>query len=101
MVYAVPIPLGFMNYNTANLEILNIVMLQRFWPHIRQTKLFFFCFGDTWQWLRFLPLAGLQYNTILATCNRNLWFIVTMFNIEFIFYHIPGAQNTVTDLFSH
>ena len=39
-----------------------------------------------------------DYN--LATCARNLWLIAALYNIDFIFSHIPGVENTVADLLS-
>ena len=44
--------------------------------------------------------TGRTRDTILATCSRNIWLIAALFNIDFIFSHIPGVQNTVTDLLS-
>ena len=44
--------------------------------------------------------TGKARDTTLATCARNLWLIAAMFNIDFIFSHIPGVQNSIADLLS-
>ena len=43
--------------------------------------------------------TGRTRDTILATCARNLSLIAAVFNIDFIFSHIPDIENTVADLF--
>ena len=44
--------------------------------------------------------TGKTRDKTLATCSRNLWLIAALFNIDFIFSHIPGFENTVADLLS-
>ena len=44
--------------------------------------------------------TGRTRDSVLATCARNLWLIAALFNIDFIFSHIPGVHNTVADLLS-
>ena len=36
----------------------------------------------------------------LATCARNIWFLMAQFNISADFVHIPGHENHVADLLS-
>ena len=47
-----------------------------------------------------MTLIGFCSDMVLAMCARNLWLIAAMFNIGFIFSHIPGVQNSVADLLS-
>ena len=98
MVYSLPIPLGFMKYIIIHLEILNIVVAAKIWAsHSSNQKIHIFC--DNMAVAEVLT-TGRTRETILATCSRNLWLIAALFNIDIIFSHIPGAENTVADLLS-
>ena len=62
MVYALSIPLGFMNYTIVHLEILNIVVAANIWAtHWSNRKIQVFV--TMWHWWSCLPLAkpGTQY----------------------------------------
>ena len=98
MVYALPIPLGFKGYTIVHLEILNIVVAAKIWAsHWADKKIQIFC--DNMAVVDVLN-TGKARDTTLATCARNLWLIAAMFNIDFIFSHIPGVQNSIADLLS-
>ena len=98
MVYSLPIPLGFMDYTIVHLEILNIVVAAKIWvTHWSNQKVQIFC--DNMAVVEVLT-TGKTRDKTLATCSRNLWLIAAIFNIDFIFSHIPGVKNTVADLLS-
>ena len=98
MVYALPIPLGFKGYSILHLEILNIVVAAKIWAsHWADKKIQIFC--DNMAVVDVLN-TGKARDTTLATCARNLWMTAATFNIDFIFSHIPGVQNSIADLLS-
>ena len=98
MVYSLPIPLGFMGYTIVHLEILNIVVAAKIWAtHWSNQRVQIFC--DNMAVVEVLT-TGKTRDTTLATCARNLWLIAAIFNIDFIFSHIPGVKNTLADLLS-
>ena len=39
-------------------------------------------------------------NAFLAACLRELWPLCTTHNIDFVYSHIPGSQNSIADLLS-
>ena len=79
-------------------EILNIVVAAKIWAtHWSNQKVQIFC--DNMAVVEVLT-SGKTRDTTLATCARNLWLIAVIFNIDFIFSHIPGVKNTVADLLS-
>ena len=96
MLYALPIPLGFKGYTIVHLEILNIVVAAKK-LHWAENKIQIYC--DNMAVVDILN-TGKARDITLATCARNLWLIAAMFNIDFIFSHIPGVQNSVADLLS-
>ena len=95
MVYSLPIPLGYMNYTIVHLEILNIVVAAKIWANDwANQKIQMFC--DNMAVVEVLT-TGKTRDTTLATCARNLWLIAALYNINFIFSHIPGVDNSVAD----
>ena len=98
MVYSLPIPLGFMNYTIVHLEILNIVAAAKIWAnHWSNQKIQIFY--DNMAIIEVLTTDKTRDPT-LATCSRNVWLIAALYNIDFIFSHIPGVENTIADLLS-
>ena len=88
-----------MDYTIVHLDILNIVVDAKIWAtHWSYKKIQIFC--DNMAVVEVLTTSKTR-DAILATCSRNLWLIAALFNIDFIFSHIPGIQNTVADLLSH
>ena len=73
-VYALPLPIGFMNLHITQLEMLNVVVA--------------------------ILKSGKTSDSFLATCARNIWLITAMFNIDIIIIHVPGVSNQVADLLS-
>ena len=98
MVYSLSIPLGFRDHTIAHLELLNIVVAAKIWAqHWSNQKIQIFC--DNMAVVEVLT-TGKTRDVILATCARNLWLIAALYNIDFLFSHIPGVENTVADLLS-
>ena len=98
MVYALKIPIGYNGYDICHLEMLNIVVASEIWAsHWRNKKIQIYC--DNMAVVQVLN-TGKARDAILATCARNIWLIVAMYNIDFIFSHISGQLNVVADLLS-
>ena len=97
-MYSLPIPLGFMKYTIVHLEILNIVVAAKIWANNwANQKIQIFC--DNMAVVEVLT-TGKTRDSTLATCARNLWLIAALYNINFTFSHIPGADNSLADLLS-
>ena len=98
MVYFIPIPKGYMSYNIAHLELLNLVVAFKFWRQGWANKCIqIHC--DT------RPVAdilryGRARDAILATCTRNVWLLTTIYNISLTVTHIDGCNNSVADFLS-
>ena len=87
-----------MKYTIVHLEILNIVVAAKIWAnHWANKKIQIFC--DNMAVVEVLT-TGKTRDKTLATCARNLWLIAALHNINFIFSHIPGVENSVADLLS-
>ena len=98
MVYALPIPKGYMNYNIAHLEILNIVVTRKVWAQYWANKrIKVHC--DNMAVVEVLRNGRARDNT-LALLARNIWLICAMFNIHITVLHIPGRSNVLADLLS-
>ena len=98
MVYALPIPKDFMNYNIAHLEILNIVVALKLWAQQWANKhIKVHC--DNMAVVEVLR-NGRARDNILALMARNIWLICAMFNIHITVLHIPGKINMLADLLS-
>ena len=95
-VYALPIPLGFKDYDIVHLEILNIVVALKIWANKwKDKKIEIKC--DNMAVVDVIR-SGRARDQILAKCARNIWLITSIFNINLVVNHIPGQENTVADL---
>ena len=97
-VYALPIPKNYMNYNIAQLEILNIVVALKVWgQNWANKRIQIFCDNravvDTLN-------SGRAKEDTLATCAHNIWLLTAMFNITLITSHVYGVRNATADLLS-
>ena len=97
-VYALPLPQNFMNYNIAQLKILNIVVALKVWgENWANKRIQIFCDNravvDTLN-------SGRAKDETLAMCARNIWLLAAMFNITFITFHVYGVKNATADLLS-
>ena len=98
MVYALPIPKDFMNYNIAHLEILNIVVALKDWAqHWANRRIKIHC--DNMAVVEVLR-NGRARDNILSLMARNIWLICAMLNIHIVVLHIPGKNNVLADLLS-
>ena len=79
-----------MNYNIAQLEILNIVVALKVWGQSWANKrIQIFC--DNRAVVATLNSCRARDET-LATCARNIWLLAAMFNITLITSHVYGTK---------
>ena len=98
MVYSLQIPKGFNNYTIVHLEILNIVVALKVWgPFWKNHAIEVKC--DNMAVVEVLN-TGRARDRMLATSARNIWLLTSMYNIDLVVTHIPGAKNVVADLLS-
>ena len=94
MVYALPLPAGFMHLHFTQLEMLNVVISLKVWANKRiQIN------WDNLVVVEFLK-SGITKDAFLAACARNVWLITAMYNIDIIVIHVTGVRNRVADLLS-
>ena len=98
MVYAFPIPEGYMNYNIAHLEILNIVVALRIWAKHWDNKRIK-VHGDNMAAVEVLR-SGRARDPNLSLLARNILLVFDIFNIHITVIHIPGKSNILADLLS-
>ena len=97
-VYALSIPLNFMNYNIVQLEMVNVVVALKIWGHLWANKRVEIC-CDNRAVVDVLSF-GRAKDSVLATCARNVWLLAAMYNIDIVVSHVPGITNTAADLLS-
>ena len=98
MVYALPIPRGYINYNIAHLEILNIVVALKVWANYwANQRVCIHCYNMA---VVEVLHSGKARDPTLAFLARNIWLICAIFNIHIIVVHIPEKSNTLADLLS-
>ena len=96
MVYALPIPKGYLNYNIAQLEILNIIVVIKVWAtHWANRRIRIHC--DNMAVMEILS-SGRGRDPALALIARNIWLICAIFHIQIVVLHIPGKSNILADL---
>ena len=98
LIYTLPIPIGFQNYDITQLEMLNIVVAAKIWASHWSNKRICI-FSDNMAVVQVLT-TGKARDQVLATCARNIWLIAALNNIQFQFSHIPGKNNVLADLLS-
>ena len=98
MVYALPIPKGYLHYNIAHLEILNIIVALKVWAtHWANRRIRIHC--DNTAVVKVLN-SGRARDPTLALIARNIWLICAIFHIQIVVVHIPGHSNVLADLLS-
>ena len=98
MVYCLPIPMNYMDYNIVQLEILNILVACKIWASHWPNK----CIKIWRNNLAVVEVlnSGKSRDQTLATCARNIWLLSAMHNFQIIVHHIPGKSNVTADLLS-
>ena len=98
MVYTLPFPLNYNNYNINHLEMINIMVSLNIWGHIwSNKKININC--DNLPVVEVLKTARARDDT-LAACACNIWLLTSIYNIQLHVSHIQGAKNTIADLLS-
>ena len=95
-VHSLPIALGFINYNIAYLEMINVMVALKIWGYWWSNRYVqFFC--DNLSVVEVLTFCRAK-DAILATCARNIWLLTAINNVNLVVSHIKGTDNTVADL---
>ena len=98
MVYTLPFPPGYNNYNINHLEMINVMVSLKIWGTVwSNRKININC--DNLPVVEVLK-AGRARDEILAACAQNIWLLTSIFNIQLQVSHIQGAKNTTADLLS-
>ena len=97
-VFAFPLPLGYLNYNIAHLEMLNILVALRVWQNFwAKTRVRIAC--DNEAVVQVLG-SGRTRDLTLAAIARNIQLQVATWDINLQVIHIPGKENQIADLLS-
>ena len=97
MVYSLPLESQNILHIT-QIECLNIIVAIKIWAKIWTNKrISIFC--DNLAVVEVLS-TGKTKDSYLGTCARNVWMLMSLFNIQIDFFHIPGKANVVADLLS-
>ena len=98
MVYSIPIPKGYMGYNIAHLEMVNVVVALNIWGQCWANKrIKIHC--DNKAMVDILTY-GRAKDTLMATCACNIWLLTALYNISLLVVHIEGHNNSIADLLS-
>ena len=98
MVYALPIPKGYLNYNIAHLEILNIIVALKVWAtYWANRRIRIHC--NNMAVVEVLN-SGKARDSTLSVIARNISLICAIFHIQIVVVHIPGQRNVLADLLS-
>ena len=98
MIYTLPIPLGFHQYDITHLEMVNIVVAAKIWASHWANRIIRI-YSDNMSVIQVLT-TGKARDQMLATCACNIWLIAALNNIQFQFSHIPGKHINLADLLS-
>ena len=44
--------------------------------------------------------SGKTEDVFVAACARNMWLAAALFDVQLLYKHVPGKQNTAADLLS-
>ena len=98
MVYSIPIPKGYMDYNIAHVEMVNVVVALKIWGQCWANKrIKIYCDNKA---VVDILTYGRARDAIMATCARNIWLLAALYNISLIVVHIEGENNSIADLLS-
>ena len=97
-IYALSIPLGYLNFQIVHLEMLNILVALRAWGSQWLHKhISIACDNEA---VVFVLNSGKTKDFTLAAIARNIQLMLETYNIEIVVKHIPGKDNVVADLLS-
>ena len=97
-VYAVPLDLGFQNYQIVHLEMLNILVALRLWAHKWHNKrIIIHCDNQA---VVLVINSGKTRDLTLAAITRNIAMITASQDINLKLLHIPGKHNIIADALS-
>ena len=98
-VYALPLPLGYMDLNIVHLEMLNILVALRVWNQSwAKSRVRIIC--DNEAVVHVVNLGRIRDLT-LAAIARNIQLQVATWDINLQVNHIAGKDNHIADLLSH
>ena len=98
MVYFIPIPKGYMGYNIAHLEMINVVMALKVWGQCWANKrINIHCDNKV---VVDIFTYGRARDTLMATSAHNIWLLTALYNISLLVVHIEGHNNSIADLLS-
>ena len=98
LVYHLPIPQHYLGLTIVHLEMVNIlVALKIFGPLWTNKKVLVKC--DNQAVVAVLTHSKTK-DPFLATCARNVWLLVALYDLETTYVHIKGKNNVVADLLS-
>ena len=97
-VYHLPIVKHYANLHITHLEMVNILVAIRvFGPSWFNKKVLVKC--DNQAVVHVLN-NGRTKDAFLAACVRNVWLEAALYDIQLLYRHIPGRQNTAANLLS-
>ena len=97
-VYALEIPLGYMNLQIVHLEMLNILAALRVWQNSwRNSKVAIAC--DNLAVVQVLN-SGITRDLTLSAIARNIQLQIAIMNVNLKITHIPGKSNVIANLLS-
>ena len=98
MVYTLPLHPIIRHLHITQLEMLNIVVALKIWANVwKDQRITLLC--DNLAVVEVLN-NGKTRDPYLATCARNVWLLMSTFNIHLNICHIPGKKNNIADLLS-
>ena len=97
-VYALRIPLNFMQYNITQFKMVNVVVALKIWGMLCANKrVEIFCDN---QYVVDVLSIGKARDPTLATYARNVWLLSAMYYITIVVSHAKGTYNSPADLLS-
>ena len=97
-VFAFPLPLGYLNYNIAHLEMLNILVALRVWNNCwAKSRIRIACDNEA---VVHVLGSGRTRDLTLAAIARNIQLQLATWDINLQVIHIPGKDNQIADLLS-
>ena len=98
IIYHVPIPQGFRNYNICHLEMINVLVSIRLWcTYFAHKKVLLKC--DNMACVSVLN-SGKTKDSVLSAIARNVQMILAEFDITLNVIHVMGKHNVIADVLS-